>query len=311
LKVSVVIVTHNRTKLCNLTLEYLNRQTIKPYEVVVVDAASVPPFRALKENYEYKLTILRVERDLGLGFCRNLGVIQSEGDIVAFIDDDAIPDANWIKEIIYHMIEYDADIVGGPCLPKYLGRKPSWWNSRVLGCYLAVYNTFIVGCNLAIKREVFDKVGLFKVHLGRIKELKISNEDVDFIFRANKKGAKITYCGRIRVYHFVMPNRLSLRYLVKRAWYQGVSIYLMLGHEFMTTIMKERKLYNLLYCRHVKRNHLSYLDFLRTRAFLLRILLLIITAIGILYAAILVRKQRQYTMSLQPFRISRKYITDH
>jgi len=284
LKVSIIVVTHNRHKLCNLMLEYLDKQIVKPYEVIVIDDASDPPFKALKSNHKYKLVILRIDQELGVSACRNLGVIYSKGDIIAFIDDDAIPDPKWIEAIEYHITKYNADIVGGLCLPIYLKETPSWWDSRILGCYLAIHNTFIVGCNFAVKRDTFNKVGLFRPHLGRVRGLKISNEETELILRAYKKGVKIIYCPTIRVYHFVNPSRLSLKYLIKRAWYQGISIYLTCGYRFIDIVINERKLHKLSLCEHLKECYSSRLKPLKIQALLLRIILLVITIIGMLYA---------------------------
>ncbi|MEM4141318.1 MAG: glycosyltransferase family A protein, partial [Nitrososphaeria archaeon] len=231
------VVTFNRPTECKELLLSLKRQTLIPYEIIVIDDCSSIPF---KPKVELKnIRILRTKRELGLGKCRKIGSILAMGDVVAFIDDDAIATIDWLRNIAISM-ERGIDIVGGPCKPIYKYTVPHWWDSRILGKYLALDNNFIVGCNFAVKRKVLEDLGFFKTYLGRFKNLKISNEEVDLIIRAYRYGYKIFFDENVKVCHIVHREKLCVGYLLKRAYYQGISMYFTVGNDLKTILLERR-----------------------------------------------------------------------
>ena len=231
MKVSVVVVVHNRLKDCNELLESLVHQTIAPFEIIVIDDNSipsyVPPIHLRKKVSLYtRLKIIRTRCELGLGRCRSLGATIAEGDVIAFIDDDAIPSPTWIEYLIRTFRRSNADIVGGICKPFFLTKKiPKWFDVEFFGKYLAVENNFIVGCNFAVKSSVFREIGFFNPLLGRFRGLLISNEERDFIIRAYNAGKKIVLDPNVVVFHKITEKRLKISYIIKRIFYQGVSIF--------------------------------------------------------------------------------------
>lgn len=222
LRVAVVVVTHNRNKDCRETIESLLINSELPDEIIVVDDTSSTPFK-----FEHELVhILRYDQEIGLSASRNAGVRASNTDIIVFIDDDAIATKNWIKTI-REVFRNNVDIIGGMVLPIYFTTPPKWWNSRALGGFVGIYNQNIIGCNFAVKKELFSKIGFFNPQLGRRGGTLLSAEEDEFFKRSNKLGGKTSYIPHMIVYHKVLPYRLSLRYLIKRAWWQGKSNFIM------------------------------------------------------------------------------------
>lgn len=88
--VSVVIITHNRPLTTKRTINSLLSQSVLPLEIIVIDDASLNPF----EIRNPLIKIHRNQSEIGLSASRNIGVKVSNGDIIAFIDDDAIADIN-------------------------------------------------------------------------------------------------------------------------------------------------------------------------------------------------------------------------
>jgi len=285
-------VTHDRQKLCNLLLSHLKSQEVKPDEVIIIDDYSKVPFK-VNTQYNGKITLLRSKRELGLGTCRNIGVIVAKGDILVFIDDDALPQPNWLKEILLCFEQHNVDIVGGLAVPLYLIKPPYWWDSNILGKYLAINNRTIVGCNFAVRREVFKEVGLFNIKLGRYKKLKLSNEEIDFLLRAFVKGINMKYLPKAKVYHVVTPRRLTLTYLIRRAWYQGISTYILSlfqGKSPLHCVLIERKMDKYISSRgmklEIKKNFVNVIFSL-----VLSQVLLFISLIGCCYASLKYREQ--------------------
>ncbi|MBA4756579.1 MAG: glycosyltransferase [Sphingobium sp.] len=111
--VSVVICTYNRRDYLARCLDYLQCQSNPNFEVIVIDGPSDDGTKELLDSWRGRIKI--AENGLrNLSISRNLGIELSQGDIVAFIDDDAIPFDNWIDRILE---EYNSR----PLLTKALG----------------------------------------------------------------------------------------------------------------------------------------------------------------------------------------------
>ncbi len=234
MKVSVILVVHNRFKDADETLESLVNQSKKPYEIIVIDDYSrtryMPKIKI--RNQDIMLRLYRSKHELGLGLARSLGSYMAYGDIVAFIDDDAIADKDWIKELIkYHSKGYD--IVGGAVYPRYLSKPPNWWDLELFSYIVSAGNylhypkkkiiDLIYGTNFSVKKEVFNKIGYFLPNLGRVQGKLLSGEEFEFLLRALKRGFKLGFNPRAIVYHKVFPYRFTLEYIKKRCWSQGAS----------------------------------------------------------------------------------------
>lgn len=108
-KVSIVICTYNRAPFLKRTLRSLRNLNYKNFEVVVVNGPSTDDTELILEKYAEKIKIAR-NPYTNLSISRNMGIKISSGDIIAFIDDDAIPDKYWLDDIVSY---YTDDTVGG------------------------------------------------------------------------------------------------------------------------------------------------------------------------------------------------------
>ncbi len=234
MKTSVVVVTFNRHKDCEETLISLANQTVLPDEIIVIDNGSTIPYKlknkALKDKVNIK--IVHLKKSLELGAARSIGVLLSSGDIVIFLDDDAIVVPEWLKSF-KEAFKNGCDIATGPCRPYYLGKPPSWWNEKIHGGFVGVGNyyhvssgnplLYVKGGNMAVRKKVFENVGLFKPHLGRVRGKLLSGEESDFVVRAMRKSFSICYVPGAVMYHKIYPYKLSFRYILKHSWNGGVS----------------------------------------------------------------------------------------
>lgn len=217
-KISVIIVTHNRNRDCKEVVNSILMQKESPHEIIVIDDASSNPFQF--ENSKVK--VIRNTSERGLASSRNLGIQLSTGNIVAFIDDDALAPPDWVEKLQKAFTD-DIDVVGGPCKPLYLSPIPNWWNENLYGILVGINHNGIIGCNLAVRKEVFNKVGYFDERLGRKYGKLTSHEETEFLQRIKKKSGKIVFKKNLIVYHKIYPNRLTMSYLLKRVWYNGIS----------------------------------------------------------------------------------------
>lgn len=107
--VSIIISTYNRARSLSNTLLSLRYLNFKHFEVIVVNGPS---------NDETPDVLKKYKNDIKIGHCpernlsasRNIGIFMAQGDIVAFIDDDGIPEPEWLDDLVE---AYDTDEVGG------------------------------------------------------------------------------------------------------------------------------------------------------------------------------------------------------
>lgn len=234
-RVSVIISVYSKKRYQYLLncIDSLRRQSVKPYEVIVV----LDPDSDLIDFFGNRLSNdvrIVVSDGYGLSNARNAGVKNAKGSIVAFIDDDAVADRDWLLNILKNYDTANVVGVGGLIIPLWESGRPIWFPEElnwVIGCSykgLPEHKTFVrnpLGCNMSFRREVFEKVGYFRSDIGRFGKRLLSGEEPEFSVRIMKNfpNAKIIYDPSAIVYHRVPKNRLGLRYLFIRSFNEGIS----------------------------------------------------------------------------------------
>ena len=245
-KVSVVVTTRNRAQDLAKCLDSLLTQDFDDYEIIVVDDASTDDTPNILEKYCRKSDKIRVIRNAsrkGAAHSRNLGIISARGNIIAFTDDDCICPTNWLSRL-YQAFSIDRSVggVGGPyCL--FIEKK----GCKLLLKYFKYYSkiTYPIGGrklengsfigtwdvpvgttgNVAYKREVFEKVGLF----DDINFYPVSGEDADLKKRVIEAGYKLVYLPDLKVWHKVRPTLKG--FIVQQFWRGKGDIDYILKHK--------------------------------------------------------------------------------
>jgi glucosyl-dolichyl phosphate glucuronosyltransferase len=225
MNISVVIASSRSNDLVKSCVESLEKQTIQPLEILlVVDRPD--------QEEEFKLFFKRNNQDVtvyssgetGVTPARNKGVSESKGDIVAFIDDDATAVPTWVEEIVKTFESGPGiEVVGGPVIPVFRGPPiPEKW-FWIIGCTSTTpLTTRPISCNMAMTRRSFDKVGGFD-EVGRKKMKPCMSEETELCERIEEKiPGSITWNHNALVYHNVPETRTRLRYMVDRAYKEGV-----------------------------------------------------------------------------------------
>ena len=234
-KVSVVVSTHSilRAELLLSCFASLRKQILQPEEILLV----LEPDRELEAFYRSRLSgTLRIitSDETGLSAARNAGVRNARADVVAFIDDDAVADKDWLRNLV---MNYDNDEIvgtGGPVEAVWEKGRPNWFPSTldwIVGCTFdesphekaLVRNP--IGCNMSFRKRVFDVAGYFATSLGRRGTSMIGSEESEFCLRLVNAlpNAKIVYDPTATVFHWVPKSRTNASYLVRRSFYEGYS----------------------------------------------------------------------------------------
>jgi GT2 family glycosyltransferase len=177
--------------------------------VVVVDNNSNDHTRSVVEKF-VKLgefdTKYVFEGRQGVSFARNTGVQEAKGEIIAFTDDDCIVDPLWLESIAREFsIDPGISVLGGRVelynpADKPITIRTSQERTVMSEASFDQLFALLPGCNLAFTRAAFDQIGGFDSEFGPGAKFR-NGEDSDFLYRAFKKGFKMTYSPNALVYH--------------------------------------------------------------------------------------------------------------
>jgi glycosyltransferase involved in cell wall biosynthesis len=235
LHISVVICSYNRADYIINAIDSLYRQTLpkNSFEVLVVDNNSIDNTKELVEAYirehtDFNIVYLTESRQ-GASFARNTGAALSKGELLCFMDDDAIAEPHFLERIVaFFHAHADADGLGGRIIPNYIPAKPAWMShfvSSLVGNFdyskqVAVFKPgkFPLESNMTIRKTLFVETGGFNTALpGVMGTLRIGGEGKDFFLRLQARGKKIYYDPNIIVYHVVEVKKLTSQYMYRIA----------------------------------------------------------------------------------------------
>lgn len=207
----------------------LTTQELRPSEILfVLDTRQQVQFPGIR--------FLHNERG-GLSNARNLGVKQAMGDYVAFIDDDAIPEREWLSRTVAHMIQYGYNICGTGVLPVF----PEGWYTYVppnlrwlIGC-TSLRSERPIGCSLVVQRGYALE---FNPRLGKPNWV---GEETEFLHRAFMVGLRIGFIPDYLVRHVIPAERTRLTSLLRRAWHEGMTK----AHIGVGTVEHDAFMYNI------------------------------------------------------------------
>ncbi|AGK61103.1 putative glycosyltransferase [Archaeoglobus sulfaticallidus PM70-1] len=238
-------------------IDSLQNQSYDDLEIICIVDGDENYYKMIKEEIP-DIEIHLNEKNLGLLLSRNRGAKLAEGDIIAFIDDDAVADRKWIEELV-KTYELDAIAAGGKLVPLWITKEPKWFPEEfywMIGAthlgfpdkIAEVRNTF--GSNISFRRDIFLELGGFNPSMGGIKGNRmLQGGETEFCERMRQRyGKGVMYNPDAIVYHKIFSRRLEKKFLLRRAFWQGYSKAVMkrmageIGEEmtFIKFLMKDR-----------------------------------------------------------------------
>ncbi len=237
IKVSVIVCTLGRTSLIDC-LESVYNQNYKNLELIIVSPTQDVKKTISRFEKSESINVKFVLSDkANVSIQRNMGIVEAVGDVIAFIDDDAVADKDWIKNLVAHYDEEKVVCVGGKIIPKFLGelsdelkKLPKEILRGFLGETLldhenatTIDRPLLWGSNISFRKDVFDIVGLFDEKLGKTSDKLLAEEEIDIQTRILERGYKIVYEPKSFVIHLIPAEKLTKNYFIKRAFWQGYS----------------------------------------------------------------------------------------
>jgi glycosyltransferase involved in cell wall biosynthesis len=233
--VSVVVCayTADRREALRAALRSLSVQTVAPSEVIAVIDHNPGLLEWVREQMP-EVRVIPSDHAPGLAGARNTGVLAASGELVAFLDDDARAEPDWLERL--HRAYDDPQVVGagGAVVPEFEHGRPRWMPEEfdwVVGCtYRGLPTTTepvrnLIGCNMSFRRDALLRAGGFPDGMGRLGANAIGCEETELCIRIQhqRQDAVFIYDPDARVGHRVPAARAGLRYFVTRCRAEGAS----------------------------------------------------------------------------------------
>jgi GT2 family glycosyltransferase len=199
---SIVIPTIGRAALLERTLDALAAQTHAPHEVIVVCDGPDPSTEALGRRWPapYPIVWLFQGENRGPAAARNAGAAAARGDVLLFLDDETLPDRDWLAQHLQHHRENGMVVVGRLrdvyersarsfvelCMREYTALRVSALHAALLQPDGLAEQAW-VGLNASIWRDTFMELGGFD------ERLRFVQEDAELGTRARRSGVEFRY----------------------------------------------------------------------------------------------------------------------
>ena len=240
-KLSLIIATYNRAQSLLRTLRSVVSQSAAPelWECIVVNNNSTDNtaevfacFAAENQDFDLKMV---TETKQGLSNARNCGITASVGEYVAIVDDDETLESSYIESYIEFFDSFPtAMAAGGAVRAEYESHRPRWMshytermiaNPIDLDVVVTLFPSSRVpaGGNMAFRREIFDRVGLFNPRLGRNGQSLIGGEENDLFARLRAAGELLYFVPNAAIYHHIPDAKLTDEYFDRLSYNVGRS----------------------------------------------------------------------------------------
>jgi O-antigen biosynthesis protein len=200
---SVVVCSYNGERWIRGCLDALLRIDYPNHEVIVVDDGSTDATGEIAAEYA-DFTLVKTE-NVGLSSARNLGMRAAVGEIVAYVDDDARPEPDWLRQLARRFMETRHAAIGGPNIPPpddgaiadCVANSPGGPIHVMLSDEEAEH---VPGCNMAIRKATLEDVGGFDP------TFRIAGDDVDLCWRLHRRGLTVGFSPGAVVWHHRRPS---------------------------------------------------------------------------------------------------------
>lgn len=170
-------------------------------EIIVVDDASEDSTTQVIAGYAVKL--LSLPQPSGPAACRNQAIEETSGELLAFIDSDAVAHPRWLADLVPSFTDPKVGAVGGVVEPLSIDsaiqryekvKSPLYQGDKAREVHPRSSVSYLATCNLIVRKTALQQIGGFNASL-------IFGEDVDLLWRLSDKDYKTLYLPEGKVYH--------------------------------------------------------------------------------------------------------------
>ena len=234
--VSVIVATRNRQALLARTLNALaaQRWPRDRFEIVVADNGSTDATASVVRSLAQRSDAPAVQyvhvATPGKSHAVNAALRHARGDLLAFTDDDVVPDRQWLAAVDRAFADTAVDFLVGRIVPDWEAPPPAWMSPALFGV-LAIpegggerasirlglnEHLMPIGANMAVRAPVLRRLGGLRPDLGKLEGSLRTGEDHELFLRLLHDGRAGVYEPGAVVHHFVPRERLHPQYF--RRW---------------------------------------------------------------------------------------------
>ena len=236
LTVSVIICCYTEERLHDIkeAVSSLHRQTRPAEEIILAVDNNSTLHESLKAELRGRVSVVLNDTARGLCATRNTGMAAARGDLVAYLDDDAVAEPEWLANLVSLFNDPMVVAAGGRATLKWARGRPFWFpedldwtvGGSFTGLPLAraeVRNPH--GHNMCFRRTEALAVGGFGSRIGAVGEARRDGEEAELSLRLSARypNSVIIYEPEARILHKVPAGRSRWSYVIRRSYQQGVS----------------------------------------------------------------------------------------
>ncbi len=204
------------------------------YDLVIVDNDSARSAEQTVSKYAAKSRFpitYCLEPIQNIALARNRSVAHATGDLLAFIDDDEIPDTDWLFALFQVRVRYCADGVLGPCIPRFNEVPPRWvTKGRFFDRPRHQTGHRVKWPEARTGNVLVTRAAVNQLEMPFRPQFDTGGEDVDFFRRLTVNGCRFVWCDEACVYELVPPSRCTRQFLMRRALLRGSTFPKTSGH---------------------------------------------------------------------------------
>ena len=238
---TAIICTYNRARYVGKLLESIaaNDLAKTEYELLLVDNNCTDNTREVCEAFAAAhpdvLFRYTTEPEQGLSAAKNRGIKEAKGDIIVYIDDDALVDPWYLRTYAEWFATHPETMAcGGPIEPLYETSEPDWMTPYTKALLTAWMNygekvreyprgRYPGGGNAAYRKEVFEQVGGFNTALGRKGGNLMGSEEKDIFDKMHTLNMQILYLPEPVLHHCIPQAKLEKPYFDRLTLQMGIS----------------------------------------------------------------------------------------
>jgi glycosyltransferase involved in cell wall biosynthesis len=234
--VSVIICCYTEERLNDIrdAVVSVQRQTRPPKEIILSVDNEPALYGLLTAKVGSPVRLVLNESAKGLSATRNAGISVASGDLLAFLDDDAVAEPEWLARLTAPFGDPSVFATSGRAVLSWSGARPVWFPEElewIVGGSLSWLPSKVMtisnpqGHNMCFRRDVFATVGMFETSLGRCGDGGQAGEEREFSLRLARRfpHANGVYEPAAVIHHKVPLQRERWSYLVRRSYQEGLS----------------------------------------------------------------------------------------